>query len=128
MSVAAAWLQTDLPLLTELDEDAIKAFTREFEVRAFFELPALPCAICCRAPGLMVHMVTKQTRGCRLLQIDYINLTYTCSGLDVHEMRDFLDNIGATQVKIIAKVSFASPHVPVSCVALFALHHGCFMT
>lgn len=46
--------------------------------------------------------------GCRLLQIDYINLTYTCSGLDVHEMRDFLDDMGATQVKIIAKVSPAS--------------------
>ncbi|BDA44759.1 probable pyruvate kinase 2, cytosolic [Coccomyxa sp. Obi] len=60
-------LQTDLPLLTELDEEAIKMFTKEFE-------------------------------------IDYINLTYTCSGLDVHEMRDFLDDIGATQVKIIAKV------------------------
>ncbi|KAK9908291.1 hypothetical protein WJX75_005628 [Coccomyxa subellipsoidea] len=60
-------LQTDLPLLTQFDEDAIKMFTKEFE-------------------------------------IDYINLTYTCSGLDVHEMREFLDEIGSTQVKIIAKV------------------------
>ncbi|EIE21536.1 Phosphoenolpyruvate/pyruvate domain-containing protein [Coccomyxa subellipsoidea C-169] len=60
-------LTTDLPLLTQLDEEAIKMYTKEFE-------------------------------------IDYINLTYTCSGLDVHEMREFLDEIGSTQVKIIAKV------------------------
>ena len=42
--------------------------------------------------------------ACLPAQIDYINLTYTCSGLDVHEMREFLDDIGASQCKIIAKV------------------------
>lgn len=44
---------------------------------------------------------------CLLAQIEYINLTYTCSGMDVHEMREFLDDIGASQCKIIAKVLYS---------------------
>lgn len=55
-----------------------------------------------------------------LLQIDYINLTYTCSGLDVHEMREFLDEIGSTQVKIIAKVRQHLHQAP--CLILSELH------
>jgi hypothetical protein len=31
-------MQTDLPLLTELDEEAIKTFTKEFEVRFLINL------------------------------------------------------------------------------------------
>lgn len=38
------------------------------------------------------------------LQIDYINLTYTCAGADVYDARAFLDDIGAGATKIIAKV------------------------
>lgn len=37
-------------------------------------------------------------------QIDYINLTYTCSGMDVYEMREFLDDNDGANIKIIAKV------------------------
>lgn len=112
------WLQTDLPLLTDLDEDAIKTFTKEFEVNFLFSLSS--CLALCKLVAVIQGPCSTRCRskqgGCQLLQIDYINLTYTCSGLDVHEMRDFLDDIGATQVKIIAKVSPASPHVPVNCV------------
>ena len=38
------------------------------------------------------------------MQIDYINLTYTCSGMDVYEMREFLDEHSGENIKIIAKV------------------------
>lgn len=38
------------------------------------------------------------------MQIDYINLTYTCSGMDVYEMREFLDDNNGANIKIIAKV------------------------
>ena len=41
---------------------------------------------------------------CASLQIDYINLTYTSSGMDVYEMREFLDENNGENVKIIAKV------------------------
>ena len=39
------------------------------------------------------------------MQIDYINLTYTCSGMDVYEMREFLDDNSGENIKIIAKVA-----------------------
>ena len=39
-----------------------------------------------------------------MLQIDYINLTYTSSGMDVYEMREFLDEHNGENIKIIAKV------------------------
>ena len=38
------------------------------------------------------------------MQVDYINLTYTCSGMDVYEMREFLDEHNGENIKIIAKV------------------------
>lgn len=51
-------------------------------------------------------------RDAVLPQIDYINLTYTCSGMDVYEMREFLDENKGEHIKIIAKVSPRTPHQP----------------
>lgn len=52
--------------------------------------------------GIHLHKDTQNC--CALLQIDYINLTYTSSGMDVYEMREFLDDNNGENVKIIAKV------------------------
>ena len=58
-------------------------------------------------------------RGGGVAQIDYINLTYTCSGMDVYEMREFLDDNNGENIKIIAKVGsrctcfcFRAPQCP----------------
>ena len=40
----------------------------------------------------------------REFDIDFIALTYTCSGDDVLELRRFLDSMGQDAIKIIAKV------------------------
>ena len=40
----------------------------------------------------------------REFDIDFIALTYTCSGDDVSELRRFLDSMGQDAIKIIAKV------------------------
>ena len=51
-----------------------------------------------------IHLQKDTQICCALLQIDYINLTYTSSGMDVYEMREFLDDNNGENVKIIAKV------------------------
>ena len=52
--------------------------------------------------GIPLHK--DSLNACALPQIDYINLTYTSSGMDVYEMREFLDENNGENVKIIAKV------------------------
>lgn len=41
-------------------------------------------------------------------EVDFVALTYTCSGDDVLELREYLDSIGQDSIKIIAKAR--NPH------------------
>ena len=63
--------------------------------------------------GLEVPLYNGIHKCCATLQIDYINLTYTSSGMDVYEMREFLDENNGENVKIIAKVR--QDHLEILC-------------
>ncbi|KAK9811564.1 hypothetical protein WJX72_005997 [[Myrmecia] bisecta] len=55
-------------------------------------------------PMLAQHDVMALKQLSAAYELDFVALTYTCDGGDVQEMREFLDDIGLVQAKIIAKV------------------------